>query len=105
MKIRDLDLGATPINLEHQQLGLPPLELAITHPAQHPVLRIFGWLAALLLLAVGWNFLFTGSTTLAMQAYRPAEKDRAQAAINFGVFATMAFTSAATSSADRRAGR
>lgn len=50
MKIRDLDLEATPINLQHQQLGLPPLELAITHPAQHPVLRIFGWLAALLLL-------------------------------------------------------
>lgn len=54
------------------------------------------FLAALLLLGVGWNFLFTGSTTLAMQAYRPAEKDRAQAAINFGVFATMAFTSFAS---------
>jgi MFS family permease len=54
------------------------------------------FLVALLLLGVGWNFLFTGSTTLAMQAYRPAEKDRAQAAINFGVFATMAFTSFAS---------
>ena len=48
---------------------------------------------ALFLLGVGWNFLFTGSTTLAMQAYRPEEKDRAQAAINFCVFATMALTS------------
>jgi MFS family permease len=35
-----------------------------------------------LLLGVGWNFLFTGSTTLALAAYRPEEKDRAQAAIN-----------------------
>ncbi len=48
---------------------------------------------ALFLLGVGWNFLFTGSTTLALQAYRPEEKDRAQAAINFFVFATMAVTS------------
>ncbi|MDH4134283.1 MAG: MFS transporter, partial [Gammaproteobacteria bacterium] len=35
------------------------------------------FLVALFLLGVGWNFLFTGSTTLAMQAYRPEEKDRA----------------------------
>ena len=48
------------------------------------------------LLGVGWNFLFTGSTTLALTAYRPEEKDRAQAAINFCVFATMAFTSFAS---------
>ncbi|MCZ2405225.1 MAG: MFS transporter [Burkholderiales bacterium] len=51
---------------------------------------------ALFLLGVGWNFLFTGSTTLALQAYRPEEKDRAQAAINFFVFATMALTSFAS---------
>ena len=51
---------------------------------------------ALFLLGVGWNFVFTGSTTLALQAYRPEEKDRAQAAINFCVFAVMAFTSFAS---------
>ncbi|MFM2052657.1 MAG: hypothetical protein RL456_694 [Pseudomonadota bacterium] len=54
------------------------------------------FVVALFLLGVGWNFLFTGSTTLAMQAYRPEEKDRAQAAINFGVFAMMALTSFAS---------
>jgi MFS family permease len=54
------------------------------------------FLGALFLLGVGWNFVFTGSTTLALQAYEPAEKDRAQAAINFCVFATMAFTSFAS---------
>ncbi len=53
-------------------------------------------LVALFLLGVGGNFLFTGSTTLAMQAYRPEEKDKAQAAINFWVFATMAVTSFAS---------
>jgi predicted MFS family arabinose efflux permease len=54
------------------------------------------FLIALFLLGVGWNFLFTGSTTLALQTWRPEEKDRAQAAINFGVFATMAITSFAS---------
>jgi MFS family permease len=54
------------------------------------------FLIALFLLGVGWNFLFTGSTTLSLQAYRPEEKDRAQAAINFFVFATMALTSFAS---------
>ena len=51
---------------------------------------------ALFLLGVGWNFVFTGSTTLALNAYRPEEKDRAQAAINFCVFAVMALTSFAS---------
>ena len=51
------------------------------------------FLLALFILGVGWNFLFTGSTTLAMTAYRPEEKDKAQAVINFFVFGTMAFTS------------
>ena len=51
------------------------------------------FLIALFLLGVGWNFLFTGSTTLAMTAYKPNERDKAQAAINFFVFATMAFSS------------
>lgn len=54
------------------------------------------FLLALFLLGVGWNFLFTGSTTLALQSYRPEEKDRAQAAINFCVFAVMALSSFAS---------
>jgi MFS family permease len=52
--------------------------------------------AALFLLGVGWNFLFTGSTTMALTAYAPEEKDRAQAALNFLLFATMAVTSFAS---------
>ena len=51
---------------------------------------------SLFLLGVGWNFLFTGSTTLSLAAYRPEEKDRAQAAINFAVFAVMALSSLAS---------
>jgi MFS family permease len=48
---------------------------------------------ALFLLGVGWNFLFTGATTLALSAYAPEEKDRAQGAINFLMFAVMALSS------------
>jgi MFS family permease len=54
------------------------------------------FIIALFTLGVGWNFVFTGSTTLSLQAYEPAEKDRAQGAINFFVFATMAVTSFAS---------
>ena len=54
------------------------------------------FLVALFLLGVGWNFLFTGATTLSLQGYRPEEKDRAQGLINFCMFATMAFTSFAS---------
>lgn len=48
---------------------------------------------ALFLLGVGWNFLFVGSTTLALSTYRPEEKDRAQAVLNFALFAVMAMSS------------
>ena len=48
---------------------------------------------ALFVLGVGWNFLFTGGTTLSLGAYTAEEKDRAQGAINFLVFSTMALTS------------
>ncbi len=54
------------------------------------------FVVSLFLLGVGWNFLFTGSTTLALTAYRPEEKDRAQATVNFCVFAVMALSSLAS---------
>jgi MFS family permease len=54
------------------------------------------FIAALLLLGVGWNFLFTGATTLSLQTYTPVEKDRAQGALNFFMFATLAITSFAS---------
>ncbi|TWO70838.1 MFS transporter [Caenimonas sedimenti] len=54
------------------------------------------FLAALFLLGVGWNFLFTGSTTLSLSAYAPEERDRAQGALNFFVFATLAVSSLAS---------
>ncbi len=50
------------------------------------------FLAALITLGVGWNFLFIGGTTLATEAYRPEERTTAQAAVDFCVYTTMTFT-------------
>ncbi|MGR6806063.1 sulfite exporter TauE/SafE family protein [Sphaerotilus natans] len=52
MKIRDLDLTDNPVNAEHQQLGLPPLENAVTHSGDHPVLRFAMWSVVFLLMGV-----------------------------------------------------
>ena len=83
-------LGTLPVMLAGVVLNLVCVGIALSGQ------EIMHFTAALLLLGVGWNFLFTGSTTLAITAYRPEEKDRAQGAINFFVFATMAVTSLAS---------
>lgn len=54
------------------------------------------FLIALTALGVGWNFLFTGATTLFTTAYRPEERNKAQGAMDMCVFATMAVTSFAS---------
>ncbi|MEM9216280.1 MAG: MFS transporter [Cyanobacteria bacterium P01_F01_bin.150] len=48
---------------------------------------------ALLLLGVGWNFMFVGSTTLFTEAYAPAEKEKSQAAHDFCMFACVVICS------------
>ena len=55
--------------------------------------NVYQFLMSSFILGVGWNFLFTGATSLAMTTYKPEEKDKAQGIINFFVFATMAVTS------------
>ena len=44
-------------------------------------LELERFLAALLLLGIGWNFLFTGATTLLTTTYQPHERTRAQGAM------------------------
>ncbi len=82
--------GALPVMATGVALNLACIVVALSGVELHQ------FVVALFVLGVGWNLLFTGSTTLAMGAYRPEEKDRAQAAINFCVFAVMAFTSFAS---------
>ena len=54
------------------------------------------FLVALALLGVGWNFMYTGGTTLLTESYAPAEKARTQGANDFIVFATMGVSSLAS---------
>ena len=82
--------GVLPVMGVGVLLNLACIAVALTGVELHQ------FAVALFLLGVGWNFLFTGSTTLSLGAYRPEEKDRAQAAINFWVFAVMAMTSFAS---------
>jgi MFS family permease len=42
---------------------------------------------ALVLLGIGWNFMYVGGTTLLTEAYAPAERARAQALNEFVMFA------------------
>jgi MFS family permease len=48
---------------------------------------------ALVLLGIGWNFLYIGGTTLLTDTYRPAEKAKAQGLNDMLVFVTMATSS------------
>ncbi len=48
---------------------------------------------ALMLLGVGWNFMYTGGTTLLTDAYEPGEKSRTQGANDAIVFTTMGVSS------------
>ena len=54
------------------------------------------FVAALVLLGVGWNFMYTGGTTLLTESYSPADKARTQGVNDLAVFATMAISSAAS---------
>ena len=53
---------------------------------------LMNFIVALLVLGIGWNFLYVGGTTLLTQAYRPQEKTTAQAAMDGTVMATMTLT-------------
>jgi MFS family permease len=79
--------GITPVMGVGVVLNLLCIAIALTGTDLHQ------FVLSLFVLGVGWNFLFTGATTLAISAYRPEEKDKAQGAINFFVFTTMAITS------------
>ena len=48
---------------------------------------------ALVILGVGWNFLFVGGTTALVATYRPAERFRAQGVNDFSIFGMSALAS------------
>ena len=54
------------------------------------------FLVALVLLGIGWNFMYTGGTALLTEAHAPAEKARVQGTNDFIVFAAMGVSSLAS---------
>jgi MFS family permease len=79
--------GALPIMGVGVALNLACVAIAMTG------VELRHFVAALFLLGMGWNFLFTGSTTLSLSAYTSEEKNRAQGALNFVIFVLMLFSS------------
>ena len=59
---------------------------------------------ALVLLGIGWNFLFIGGTTLLTETYLPAEKAKTQALNDFIVFATVTLTAFSSGAVQYRFG-
>jgi MFS family permease len=51
----------------------------------------FWW--ALVILGIGWNFLYIGGTTLLTETYRPEERAKAQGAMDQCIFIVMAISS------------
>jgi MFS family permease len=62
----------------------------------------FWW--SLVLLGVGWNFLYTGGTTLLTETYRPEERAKAQGANDQAIFLMMLVSSFASGVAVTTAG-
>lgn len=79
--------GALPIMGVGVVLNLVCVAVALTG------VDLMQFLVALFVLGVGWNFLYTGGSTLLTTTYRPEEKNKAQGAMDTCVFATMAVSS------------
>lgn len=56
-------------------------------------IEVMNFQLALLLLGVGWNFMYIGGTALLTETYRPAERNKTQALNDFLVFGTVALAS------------
>ena len=79
--------GALPIMFVGGLLNLVCVAVALSG------VDVMQFLVALFALGVGWNFLYTGGSTLLTRAYQPEEKNRAQGVMDTAVFWTMALSS------------
>lgn len=80
----------------HGELTIMGIGIALL--AGHVAIALTGieflhFLSGLILLGVGWNFLFIGGTTLLTEAYRPTERAKAQAAHDFLMFGAVSLAS------------
>ena len=80
-------LGVIPVMLAGAALNIVSILVALDGLA----VANFWW--SLVLLGVGWNFLYIGATTLLTETYRPEERAKAQGANETAIFAMMALSS------------
>ncbi|MFN3512157.1 MAG: MFS transporter [Phenylobacterium sp.] len=91
-----------------KRFGVTPLMLAgVAALTAHVMIAVSGvallhYLSALILLGVGWNFLFVGGSTLLTETYTPAERAKVQGFNDFvivGVVAAGSFSAGALNEA------
>src|SRR5262245_5670128 len=80
-------VGVIPVMLAGAVLNIVSIAIALSGVA----LANFWW--ALVLIGVGWNFLYIGGTTLLTETYRPEERAKAQGASEFAIFGMMTVSS------------
>jgi len=80
-------VGAVPVMFAGALFNFAAIGVALSGIA----VAQFWW--ALVLLGVGWNFLYLGGTTLLTETYRPEERARAQGTNEQVIFITMAVSS------------
>jgi len=80
-------LGVVPVLLAGALLNVAAVAIALAGIA----VANFWW--SLVLLGVGWNFLYIGGTTLLLETYRPEERARAQGTNEQAIFCMMAVSS------------
>jgi MFS family permease len=79
--------GAIPVMLAGAALNVAAIAIALAGVE----VSNFWW--SLVLLGVGWNFLYIGATTLLTETYRPEERAKAQGANETAIFVMMALSS------------
>jgi uncharacterized protein len=57
MKSHQIDFDEKEINREHAEIGLPPVDIKVTHPEKHPLLHIISYLVLALLAGLVLYFL------------------------------------------------
>jgi predicted MFS family arabinose efflux permease len=80
-------VGLLPVLLAGASLNVVAIGIALAGIA----VAHFWW--SLVLLGVGWNFLYIGGTTLLTETYRPEERASAQGANDSAIFVTMTISS------------
>ncbi len=91
-------LGVLPVMLAGALLNFAAIGVALSGVA----VAQFWW--TLVLLGVGWNFLYTGGTTLLTETYRPEEMAKAQGANEQAIFVVMVISSLASGATVTAAG-